>query len=234
MTGLIADLLRRRASTHGGEPLLTYYDLDAGERTELSAVTFANWVDKTANLIIDEIGADPGEVISLPLAAEAPGHWITFVWELACWQTGLVADLTDPEGEVAVVTGRDWEPYAWREVYACALHPLGFGFSEPLAVGVHDYAVEVRSQPDAYAGPTPEADAPAWHDAERTRSQADLLADAAGPTPGRRLVRPADPWSATRAGLLVPLLTGGSSVVVLGGDENAVDRVAVTERAAAD
>jgi uncharacterized protein (TIGR03089 family) len=246
MTRLTTDLLTRRAGTHGGEPLLTYYDLRSGERTELSAITVANWVDKTANLIVDEIGAEPGDRLSLPLAAEAPGHWITFVWELACWRTGVVVDLTDPDREVAVVCGPTWQPYEWREVYACALHPLGFGFSEPLAAGVRDYAVEVRSQPDAYVGSAAGPDDPAWHDGHRSLTQAGLLADLIPPPtatadsatadsaaePGdRRLVVPSDPWTTTRDALLVPLVAGGSSVVAVGGGAAQLAHVAATERA---
>ena len=49
--------LQRRARTEGAEPLLTHYDLAGGGRTELSVATFANWVNKTANLI-EDVGAD--------------------------------------------------------------------------------------------------------------------------------------------------------------------------------
>ncbi len=39
-----------------------------------------------------------------------------------------------------------------RDIFACALHPLGFGFGEPLPDGVRDYAIEVRSHADTYVG----------------------------------------------------------------------------------
>jgi len=51
---LISNLLAQRVRRNGAEPLITYYDLDSGERTELSAVSFANWVNKTSNLLVDE------------------------------------------------------------------------------------------------------------------------------------------------------------------------------------
>ena len=38
----LAELLARRVRTDGSAPLITYYDLGSGERTELSAITFAN------------------------------------------------------------------------------------------------------------------------------------------------------------------------------------------------
>jgi hypothetical protein len=43
--------LARRVREGGSRPLLTYYRPAAGERTEFSATSFANWVDKTANLL---------------------------------------------------------------------------------------------------------------------------------------------------------------------------------------
>ena len=57
---------------------LTHYDLAGGGRTELSVATFANWVNKTANLI-EDVGADAGQV-GLPLATSRPGHWMTLIW----------------------------------------------------------------------------------------------------------------------------------------------------------
>ena len=45
------DLLAARVRRDGSRPLLTYYRPDRGERVEFSATSFANWVDKTANLL---------------------------------------------------------------------------------------------------------------------------------------------------------------------------------------
>src|SRR4029453_14508663 len=96
MTALLAERLRQRVSLAGSAPLLTCYDVESGARTELSATTFSNWVDKTSNLLHDEVVVTGGDVISMPLAVEAPGHWLTAAWQLACWQVGLVVDLTNP------------------------------------------------------------------------------------------------------------------------------------------
>ena len=97
MSALLAERLRQRVRTNGSAPLLTFYDLDSGARTELSATSFSNWVDKTSNLLVDDVAVDEGDVISMPLALEAPGHWLTAVWQLACWQVGLVVDLTSSD-----------------------------------------------------------------------------------------------------------------------------------------
>jgi uncharacterized protein (TIGR03089 family) len=230
MSPLLAERLRQRVGSNGSAPLLTYYDLDSGERTELSAISFRNWVDKTSNMLVDDLAVDQGDVISMPLAVEAPGHWLTAVWQLASWQVGLVVDLTNPPTPAAVVTGRQWRGYEGPEVYACALHPLGFGFGEPLPDGVRDYAIEVRSHGDRYSGLPPEADRMAWIDAKRTVTQADLI-KIDGP-PARRLVRAGDPWATCHDGVLTALVTGGSVVIAVGGNVEQLNRIGQSERVA--
>ena len=230
MSTLIAERLHQRVRIDGSAPLLTYYDVDSGERVELSATSFSNWVDKTSNLLVDEVAVTAGDAISMPLAIEAPGHWITAVWQLACWQLGLIVDLSEDLRVPAVVTGRGWQGHHARDVFACALHPLGFRFAEPLTGGVRDYAVEVRAHADRFSGPSPQADATAWVDPVRSLSQADLV-EVEGP-PLRRLVRATDPWVTCRDGVVTALVTGGSAVVVVGGEPDQLTRIADTERVA--
>jgi hypothetical protein len=67
-------------------------------------------------------------------------------------------------------------------------------------------------------------------DAERTLSQADLVT-VDGP-PLRRLVRAGDPWTTCRDGIASALVSGGSAVVVVGGNDDQVTRIADSERAA--
>jgi uncharacterized protein (TIGR03089 family) len=228
MTALLAERLRQRVSRDGSAPLFTFYDLKSGARVELSATTFSNWVDKTSNLLVDEVAVDEGDVISMPLAVEVPGHWLTAVWQLACWQVGLVVDLTNPTMAVAAVTGRNWEGHPAPEVFACALDPMGFGFGEPLPDSIRDYAVEVRSHADQFFGTPPDPGAIAWVDTQRTLTQADLVKVDGPPT--RRLVRTDEPWSTCRDGVVAALVTGGSAVIVVGGDADQLERIAQSER----
>jgi uncharacterized protein (TIGR03089 family) len=227
MTTLLAQRLRQRVRIDGSAPLLTYYDVSSGERVELSAISFSNWVDKTSNLLVDEVAVSEGDAISMPLALEAPGHWLTAVWQLASWQVGLMVDLTGDSLAAAVVTGRHWQGYRARDVFACALHPLGFGFDEPLPDGVRDYALEVRVHADRFFGAPPDPDATAWIDDERTLSQTDLVT-IEGPAL-RRLVRASDPWTTCRDGVLTALTTGGSAVIVVDGEADQLARIADTE-----
>jgi uncharacterized protein (TIGR03089 family) len=128
------------------------------------------------------------------------------------------------------VTGREWQGHAAGDVFACALHPLGFGFGEPLPDGVRDYAIEVRSHADSFFGPPPDGAATAWVDAERTLSQADLVS--VDGTPARRLVRASEPWATCRDGVITALVSGGSAVIVVGGDPDQLTRIAESERVA--
>lgn len=222
MSELISGRLRRWVRDRGASPLLTYYDLERGERTELSGVSLANWVDKTSLLLVEELDVEPGDPVDLTLAEAHPGHWVTLVWELACWQVGAVVTLGQPSAPVSVV-GPDGTPTVRAEVVlVCSLHPLGLPLAAPPPAGAMDYALEVRTQPDSYAAVPQSGLALAWRDTDRQLTQADLVAGAGSGV--RRLVRPRDPWGTARTALVEPLLGGGSSVVVAGAAEN--DRLA--------
>lgn len=212
----VSTLLRRRARGAGADPLLTWYQPATGARTELSAVTLLNWVDKTSHLM-DELGVAPGDAVRLVLAEEAPGHWVTAVWQLACWQVGAEVVVGVDGPAALVVTGPDWAPHAdaGPDVVACSLHPWGLPFGQPLPAPVLDYSLEVRGQSDVYPAVRQPGPAPAWTDPARRLTQAGLAAVDAGPA-GRRLVRPTTPWPTALAAVLRPLVAGGSSVVVDG------------------
>jgi uncharacterized protein (TIGR03089 family) len=216
MGELITARLRRRVRVAGGEPLLTYYEPATGARVELSAVTLLNWVDKTSHLL-DELDVSAGDAVGLPLAEQAAGHWVTAVWELACWQVGAAVSVGRYDGVQVLVTGPDWAPYAGAgpEVLACSLHPLGLPLGGGLPSSVLDYALEVRGQADSYASVAQPGEALAWQDEERQLDQAALVAEPWPPVT-RALVRPTAPWPTAYAAVVAPLVTGGSTVVVSG------------------
>jgi uncharacterized protein (TIGR03089 family) len=156
MTGP-ADLLRRVVTAEPSRPLVTFYDDAAGERIELSAKTFDNWVAKTANLLVDGLDAEPGERVALAL----PPHWQTAVWLFACWAAGLTVVPIDPDdleatvaadAEIVVVTGAGTavRPPAARDIVGLSLHAMG-GPLQDCPPGVIDYAAEVRSYGDRFS-----------------------------------------------------------------------------------
>jgi len=233
-TTVIADRLRERARRHGADPLLTYYDLASGERTELSATTFLNWVDKTSNLFVEEYNVGDADVVEMALAQDFPGHWMTLVIELAAWQVGAAVHVS-PQGPAAplLVLGPNFAEHDTEgrtAVLACTLHPLGLGFDTPLPVGIDDFSPEVRGQPDVHATLPCSGLASAWVDPDRRLTQADLVDVGLGATSGRRMIRATSPWATVRDGLLLPLITDGSTVLVVGDDPEQLHRIIETER----
>lgn len=220
---LLPDLLADRVRRDASAPFLTHY-ASPTERTELSARTFANWVDKTANLLVeDDLG--PGDRVRLALADEHPAHWMTLVWTAAAWQAGLVvAD----GGATVAVTGPDASGGAGS--YACSLHPLGLGLRD-LPPGVRDFSTEALAQPDAWFGAEPpRADSPAWDVAGQRRTAGEVVA-VEGRGDRAVLVDAGDAWAAVADALVAPLVGGGSSVVVAATMTEAERaRVAETER----
>jgi uncharacterized protein (TIGR03089 family) len=133
-----------------GRPLLTMYDDATGERIELSVTTFANWVFKTANLLIDELMLDPDELVSLDL----PAHWQPAVIQVAVLVAGgRIA--TDPARITFWLEGTELpsDPVV-EEIVGLSLRPMGMGLSAT-PPGVMDYAVDVRGHGDHYSPRNP-------------------------------------------------------------------------------
>ncbi|MGC3955919.1 MAG: TIGR03089 family protein [Propionicimonas sp.] len=225
----VIDLLAARVRSDGSRPLLTYYRPAAGERVEFSATSFANWVDKTANLL-ETLGVE-GRVAG-PVSLSHPSHWMSLIWPLACWQRGLTYQAAAPplsdEVELVVVGPEDPQPILPGMTIACSLHPLGLGRSD-LPAGVLDYSTEVLAEPDAHWAEPVEPDGLAWLDDRREISHADWLG--LPPEPGRVLLPIRPPWLALQEALVRPLLGGGSAVVVDGGvGREELARIIASER----
>lgn len=188
-----ADLLRRLVAAEPARPLVTFYDDATGERIELSATTFDNWVAKTAGLLVDGLDAQPGTGVVLAL----PPHWQTLVWVFACWSAGLVVApieaMTEtppgagdrstggPEITPAELFGSE-VPYILatteegldgagaiadgaEDVVGLSLHSLGAPLRE-CPPGVTDFATEVRAYGDRFVPSAPiDPQAPALVDA---------------------------------------------------------------------
>ncbi|MDQ1103680.1 uncharacterized protein (TIGR03089 family) [Nocardioides zeae] len=218
------DLLAGLVAADAGRPLVTWYAHDASgavtERVELSVVTYANWVAKTAGLLTDALDLERGDTLLVDL----PTHWLTPVAWGAAWSAGLVVvQPGDPAAAApdAVLCGPAtldrWAPEADdRVVVAAALTPLARPFADGVPGGVHDLGVEVWGQPDGYVAlDPPTADDAALPDV----SQAELLGDAPAPAaaPGGRVLLAG---LAERAALrrTVAVLAAGGSVVLADDD----------------
>jgi len=230
---LLADALRRDSTG----PLITYYDDATGERVELSATTLANWVAKTANLLVDDLDVEPGSRVAVLL----PAHWQHAVVLLACWRIGACvtrdpadADLllTTPDLSAAPGTARP-------PVLALSLLPMNRP-CRSLPPGAVDYAAEVLAHGDAYAGPAPDPEALALDARHGTFSYAALAASAVaragelGLTVGDRLLAvDRQPFLPVTDWLLAPLAAGASIVLCRNPEHTALAHRAETEQVTA-
>ncbi|MEO5878239.1 MAG: TIGR03089 family protein [Streptosporangiaceae bacterium] len=218
-------------------PLVTFYDDAVGERLEFSRRTFDNWVDKTANLLVDGLDAQPGDKVLLDL----PLHWQTAVWFFACWKTGLEVRLGEGDCAFHVTTGDRLPADSRAEVVGLSLNAFG----EPLADApsyVVDYATEVRAYGDrfvAYRKPDLEAPALSVTNATFTANQLNQLTLAAIAkyrltSADRTLVTTA--WSSAEtlvSALLAPVEAGGSVILCRNIDLTLVTSRLETERVTA-
>jgi uncharacterized protein (TIGR03089 family) len=170
-----ARLLQGDGGASGDRPLLTWYHAAAGQRVELSARTFGNWVAKTANLLVDELGLEPGDRVGLLL----PSHWLAPVALAACWRAGLSAVPAGPEldrGEVAALLAEAGCAACFVHEELLAQAPASFQGTPPpfLAVtadpfgrpagdlaGALPFARLAASMPDHFDGDEPPAAAEA-------------------------------------------------------------------------
>ena len=203
--------------------------------------TYANWVAKTASLLVEEHDLERGDVLLVDL----PTHWLGPVFLGAAWLAGLAVAFpgVDAITPAAVVCGprRTGRPGragpTTLPVLACSLLPMGVRFADPLPPGVHDVGVEVWSQPDAFTPyDPPDRDDVALLLPGGAVTQAELLElgrrrESGTSTGGGRLLSTANPASPPGvAAVAEPLVTSGSLVLVTGADPARLDAIAEAER----
>jgi uncharacterized protein (TIGR03089 family) len=221
-----ADLLDAALRADPARPLLTYYDDATGERTELSVATFANWVAKSANLLRDDLDAQPGGTLALAL----PVHWQAAVVLQSAWALGLEVltpdpDDTPPPADITVTSydavdgGLLASPGG--ELVVLGLGPLGLARADrpPPPGAALDFDREVHAHGDRFApgsAPDPGRAALRTPDGAYTAGGLTGLARAQRGLPaGRRLLvaEPLGTLPALLGGLLVPLAAGVTAVL---------------------
>jgi len=212
----------RQIGRHGDKPFITWYDDHRDERIELSYKTFGNWVAKTANLLVDELGAEPGDQVGV--LAE---HWQVPVVLAACWRAGL--------GVVSLEPGRPAPPLVAAFVHEERLAdapvpeatPVVALTADPLGRAgrdlgrAHNFSRIVPSMGDEFdGGPDPDGDALVSGGEAATMAglleRAAALAGRTGLTDADRLLsgRPLLTPAGAAAGLLAPLACGAGVVLV--------------------
>jgi uncharacterized protein (TIGR03089 family) len=209
------------------QPLITFYDDATGERAELSAATLANWVAKTANMLVDGLGLGPGDVAAVRL----PPHWQTAAVLLGCWATGITVD---PDGHAPAAVAFVAEPVQplppADEIYALALAPLGMPFRPGPPSGTQDFVVETRPYGDRLP---PLATGPrqlALIDGT-THSDLATVAAARGVPPEARVLIDADADQDPVSWLVAPLFVRSSVVVCRNLDPARLEARLAAERA---
>ncbi|WP_326551519.1 TIGR03089 family protein [Micromonospora sp. NBC_01813] len=237
MTNNLAGLLAVTITADPTRPLLTWYDDASGDRTELSGATLANWVAKTANLVVDGAGAAAGDHAEVIL----PPHWQTAAVLLGCWSAGLAVRATglaaetgqaetgpsEPAAEVQFAT-TDTQPAADRrpagERYLLGLAPMAMP-ARDVAPGWVDYITEVRGHGDHFT-PYPAVDPQdAQLAARAVRRGADL-----GIPPGARVLVDVDRYPDPVDWLLAPLAVEASVVLCRHLDRRLLDARADSEK----
>lgn len=221
--------LERRQRSEPAAPFVTWYGADEA-RAELSTVTYATSVAKTAGMLIDDLEVEPGDRVRLAL----PLHWQLPVWLGACDLAGLtiVWDLEPTAASVTVVP----EPEAAPSGITVVSPDTPFGMPVgPVPDPLVDHFRAAMGQPDTYMGAVA---AGSWYaggatwDGSVIATSARALADSAGLSPGGRLlVRPGtSTLSAALASWALPLLFAASVVLVQEGD---VEHIAAAEETTA-
>ncbi|GAA4257859.1 TIGR03089 family protein [Dactylosporangium darangshiense] len=204
-------------------PFLTYYDDATGERTELSGATLANWVSKTANLLVDGCGLGPGDVAAVRL----PPHWQTAAILLGAWTAGLNVTYGEPTAagsdvEFASLAAAETGAPGPADRYVLGLAPMGLPMRGGVPAGWADYVAEVRQYGDHYPGP------PGGAGTEDLVARARALG-----LPGGRLLVDAVAHPDPVEWLVGPLAAGASIVLSVNSDPEKLPGRAAAEGATA-
>ncbi|MFC3850234.1 TIGR03089 family protein [Corynebacterium hansenii] len=232
------ELLKELLSDDPSVPRLTCYDETTGGRTDLSAITLDNWASKIGNMLHDEFDLDPGD-----------SAWIDLppIWQAACIVAGAERagiELSSEDPLVVFTTvGKlsEWEE-KFPDAYLAAVTDDVFGrgvveTGGEIPPGVIDFGPEVRLHPDGYIGMGPDEGqvlldglTPA-----ELAARAKEVAAEAGLGEGARVISAgwaggptADEWIRS---VLAAWSVGGAAVIVRGGDDERMARIADIEKA---
>jgi uncharacterized protein (TIGR03089 family) len=220
MTATVGALFQAAIARHPAQPLLTFYDDATGERVELSGITLANWVAKTANLLVDDVGLAPGESALVNL----PPHWQSAAVLLGCWSAGIVVERRTGLTSFSGTPGHGG--------YLLGFAPMAMPMQH-VPPGHLDYIAEVRGQGDTftpYPPATPETPAtPNWTQREICQRAAETAA-AQGIEAGDRVLINGDVVTDPIEWLLAPLSVGASIVLCRHTDATKLDARRAAEK----
>jgi uncharacterized protein (TIGR03089 family) len=219
-------------------PLLTYYDDATGERTELSATDLGGWAARTAGLLRDDCGLQPGAHVGILL----PPHWQTAAILLGAWSSGIAISFRSwaraglqpaPERPLDAVFVSRKRLDSWLEEVPPSRHRYVLSLAadgarpDDVPAGYLDFVTEVLRHPEttpAYAAVTPEREASTDGTSYAEWGEiAHSIAASLTLRPGDRLLVDASEHEEPVQWLLAPLAAGASIVLCANLDRDRLD-----------
>jgi uncharacterized protein (TIGR03089 family) len=131
-------------------PVLTYCDDATGSRVALTAAELGTWTARVANLLVEELGLEPGARAAVLL----PPHWQTAAVVLGAWSVGVSVSFRG--WATAGLPGADDGPYdvvfvaadradSWLEDVPAAPHRFAL-FGAPRTPGYRSFLEAVSAQ----------------------------------------------------------------------------------------
>jgi uncharacterized protein (TIGR03089 family) len=146
-----AEVLAAMLRADPARPRVTFYEdtpgPTLGERIELSAKVFANWVNKAANALQDEWDIAPGSCVRLAL----PPHWRSLYWALAVWSVGATVVLDDTHADLVVTDDVEAAAASSVPTVVVTLAALARGAIAPVPPGAMDEARELATYADQFS-----------------------------------------------------------------------------------
>ncbi|MGX7675040.1 TIGR03089 family protein [Plantactinospora sp. DSM 117369] len=247
--GGVPALFASALATDPVRPLLTYYDDATGERTELTAEALAEWVARTANLLVHGCGLGIGARAAVLL----PPHWQTAAVLLGTWSAGVSVSFhgTATAGLPRLGPGVE-EPFDvtyaalgriddWLDHVPEAAHRFVLGFAPDAAplgeppAGYRDYLTEVRRhdpnlRPYVPLRPDDPASVDGTSYADWGRLARGMADEVFGLHPGDRVLVDAAAHEHPVKWLLAPLAAGATVVLCANLDPATVQRRSRAER----
>ncbi|WP_129659625.1 TIGR03089 family protein [Rothia halotolerans] len=222
-------------------PALIWY-APGGERVELTGRVVENWTAKSANLLAEELDAEPGSALRL---AAAP-HWRSVVLALGALRAGcrlVTGGGEAPDLWAGFEPGPGMEEAGTALLMARGALAMSYDGAAELPAGTLDFAREVRGQGDVFLPfePVP-PESPAAQDGDDVVTQSEWLervgehaGAAASREGGLALAVGDEELGAEELARCAGVMRAGRSVVLIhpevAGDRPALERILAEERA---
>ena len=224
--------LRRALQTVAERPTPALIWRHGTERVELSGRVLANWVEKAAGLLVDELDVSASDVLTI---SPVP-HWRLAVLTFAALRAGARVDFTHhPEPDSVVHAHLESHPdddAAAQTLLVVAEPALAFECSGALPEGAVDFCDEVRAQPDVYGGfENPDPDSAALPSGLTHADVVPRALEMVGAEAATVYLPLADGWTEDAALYTLGVIAAGGAVLLTAHPQDATQDALDQERA---